>query len=384
MRNCPTEGAVSTGISRKPTAISDEPRPTLQYGERLGRYIINGFAGTGATSFVYRARREDSFEPVAIKVLHPHLMNDDVKRKRFLREAQMMMALRHPNIVQFHEIMELEDEGLAFVMEFIEGETLEGWTNAGAVDEPTLACLFVDLLRGLGQAHRVGIVHRDLKPANVMITEEHGRYVAKIIDFGVARFSQSPTEPEDRTKIVGTAAYISPEEVRDPDTVCEASDIYSVGVMMYEAACGRRPFEGLAIRDLMHAHAETVPASPRSHNPDLTSGFERVILRTLSKSPEGRFRSARELIVALEHAMHEDPSEVLSSEGLADIQTQEWSRALDVLPLDPDERAQSLAFIDYFRTYLMFALTFVMSTGVRGDHADPHYLSRNDSSLPYS
>jgi serine/threonine protein kinase len=384
MRNCPTEGAVSTGISRNPTARSDEPRPTLQYGERLGRYIINGFAGTGATSFVYRARREDSFEPVAIKVLHPHLMNDDVKRKRFLREAQMMMALRHPNIVQFHEIMELEDEGLAFVMEFIEGETLEGWTNAGAVDEPTLACLFVDLLRGLGQAHRVGIVHRDLKPANVMITEEHGRYVAKIIDFGVARFSQSPTEPEDRTKIVGTAAYISPEEVRDPDTVCEASDIYSVGVMMYEAACGRRPFEGLAIRDLMQAHAETVPASPRSHNPDLTSGFERVILRTLSKSPEGRFRSARELIVALEHAMHEDPSEVLSSEALTDIQTQEWSRALDVLPLDPDERAQSLAFIDYFRTYLMFALTFVMSTGVRGDGADPHYLSRNDSSLPYS
>jgi hypothetical protein len=82
--------------------------------------------------------------------------------------------------------------------------------------------------------------------------------------------------------------------------------------------------------------------------------------------------------------MHEDPSEVLSSEALTDIQTQEWSRALDVLPLDPDERAQSLAFIDYFRTYLMFALTFVMSTGVRGDGADPHYLSRNDSSLPYS
>ncbi len=375
---------MSTAISRTPTASSDEPRPTLQYGERLGRYIINGFAGTGATSFVYRARREDSFEPVAIKVLHPHLMNDEVKRKRFLREAQMMMALRHPNIVRFHEIMELEDEGLAFVMEFIEGETLEGWTSAGEVDEPTLACLFVDLLRGLGQAHRVGIVHRDLKPANVMITEDDGRYVAKIIDFGVARFSQSPTEPEDRTKIVGTAAYISPEEVRDPDTVCEASDIYSVGVMMYEAACGRRPFEGLAIRDLMHAHAEVVPASPRSHNPGLTSGFESVILRTLSKSPEGRFSSARELIVALEHAMHEDSSEEISMEVLADLQTSEWSRAMDVLPLDPDERAKSLAFIDYFRTYLMFAFTFVMSTGVRGDGADPHYLNRPDSSLPYN
>ncbi|MEZ4460049.1 MAG: serine/threonine-protein kinase [bacterium] len=197
---------MSSVINRTPDA---GPRPTLRYGDRLGRYVINGFAGTGATSFVYRARREDAFEAVAIKVLHPHLLNDAVKRKRFLREAQMMMTMRHANIVRFHEIIEMEDDGLAFVMEYIEGETLESWTRAGAVDEETLACLFVDLLRGLGQAHRAGIVHRDLKPANVMITENGGRYVAKIIDFGVARFAMAPTEPEDRSKIVGTAAYIS-------------------------------------------------------------------------------------------------------------------------------------------------------------------------------
>lgn len=372
-------GNVNSVISRKPAALDAGAKPTFRYGDRLGRYVINGFAGTGATSFVYRARREDSFEAVAIKVLHPHLMHDEVKRKRFLREAQMMMSLRHPNIVRFHEIIELEDDGLAFVMDYIEGETLEAWTKSGEVDETTLACVFVDILRGVGQAHRAGIVHRDLKPANIMITLEDERYVAKIIDFGVARFSQSPTEPEDRHKIVGTAAYISPEEVRDPDTVCEASDLYSVGVMMYEAACGRRPFEGMPIRDLMRAHAEVTPDSPREHNPNLTSGFERVILQTLNKSPEGRFRSARELIVALERAMSEP--EAFEEVG-EEAPTDEWNRAMSALPTDEVERERSLAVIAYLRNYLFFAFAYMWSTGLRGDGSDPHYLNRSNSSLP--
>lgn len=371
---------MTSPITRSP-AKQEAPRPTYQYGDRLGRYIINGFAGTGATSFVYRARREDTFEPVAIKVLHPQLLNDEVKRKRFLREAQMMMSMRHANIVRFHEILEMDDHGLAFVMEYIEGDTLESWTRAGGVDEETLACLFVDLLRGVGQAHRAGIVHRDLKPANVMITEEGGRYVAKIIDFGVARFSTTPTEPEDRSKIVGTAAYISPEEVRDPDTVCESSDIYSVGVMMYEAACGRRPFEGLPIRDLMKAHAELTPDSPRRYNPNLTSGFEQVILRTLSKSPDGRFKSARELIVALEHAMTAG-DEVVRAAPKVDVTTDEWDQAMESLPTDEHQRSQSLAFIEFIRNYFFFALSFMMTTGLRADAGDPHYLNRSNSSLP--
>lgn len=366
-----------TQINREP---STDPRPTLRYGDRIGDYIINGFAGTGATSFVYRARHESGFESVAIKVLHPHLLQDDVKRRRFLREAHMMMAMRHPNIVQFHEILELGDQ-LAFVMDFIEGKTLESWQKryAQEADEETLTCLFMDILRGVGHAHRHGIVHRDLKPANIMITQAQDRYVAKIIDFGVARFADRPIEPEDKAKIVGTAAYISPEEVRNPELVGPSSDLYSIGVMMYEAACGRRPFEGMAIRDLMKAHSESAPTAPREVRPNLTPGFESVILRTLSKTPDRRFADARELMQALEVAMMgqvpDDPTQ--------DAETKEWGRVIeDSLPLDPEERRRSLEFLIWIRQSMFFMVSLMMSSGYRGDESDPHYLNRNPYDRP--
>lgn len=361
----------------------DRPEPTLRYGDRIGDYLVNGFAGVGATSYVYRGRRLDSFEPVAIKVLHPHLLADAGKRDQFLREARMMMALHHANVVSFHEILELVGGQLAFVMDYIEGETLEDWAGGEAIgDETTLACLFVDILRGLNHAHRHGLVHRDLKPANVLITFERGRYVAKIIDFGVARYADQPASAEDRKKIVGTAAYISPEEVRDPDTVCAASDIYSIGVMMYEAACGRRPFEGMPIRDLMNAHVQREPQSPRALNPNLTPGFEQVILRTLTKTPEGRITSATELIGALESAMYAamvapvaDPCAATDAgsggEG-ADGATLEWSRAVD-----PAAVADRLRFLMMLRQCILFAMTAVLTTGARSDGTDPHYLNRH-------
>lgn len=359
-----------SSIKRQPTS---HPTPTLRYGDRLGDYLINGFAGTGATSFVYRARHESSFESVAIKVLHPHLLEDEVKRRRFLREAHMMMAMRHPNIVRFHEILELGDQ-LAFVMEYIEGRTLETWQKkyAAMADEETLTCLFMDILRGVGNAHRHGIVHRDLKPANVMITQAEDRLVAKIIDFGVARFADRPVEPEDKAKIVGTAAYISPEEVRNPELVGPSSDLYSIGVMMYETACGRRPFEGMPIKELMRAHSEIEPESPREVRPELTPHLERVILRTLSKTPDARFKDARELMVALERAMAGMEDLGVLEEG----PTKEWGRVEDVLPSDPEEKRKALEFLLWIRHSMFFVMAFMMSSGYRGDSQDPHHLNR--------
>lgn len=364
-----------SSISRSPQ-VAREPRPTLRYGDRIGNYIVNGYAGEGATSFVYRGRREDSFEPVAIKVLHPHLLRDETKRTRFLREARMMMGMRHTNVVRFHEILEIGDQ-LAFVMEFIEGQTLEEWhTNPQfELDEATLACLFVDVLRGLGCAHRYQIVHRDLKPANLMITFDGERHIAKIIDFGVARYADQPTSAEDKSKIVGTAAYISPEEVQDPDSVCPASDIYSVGVMMYEAACGKRPFEGMGIRELMKAHVNQNPEAPRSVNPDLTPEFESVIMRSLSKSPETRFETARHVIMALEQAIHAAYEN--AAEPLEEAETQEWSRVVE----ERKEEVERLKFLIYVRQYLMMAMTMLVMTGARGTEDDPHHLNRYDDQM---
>ncbi len=367
-------------IRRKPEARRG-PQPTLKYGDTLGNYVINGFAGTGATSFVYRARRADSFEPVAIKVMHPHLLGDALKRRRFIREAEVMMRLHHPNVVRFEEILEV-DGHLAFVMEYIEGETLSEWrgVHADEVDEQTLACVFVDLLRGLSLAHRAGIVHRDLKPANVLISWQDGRYVAKIIDFGVARLVGEVLDEDERSTIVGTAAYISPEEVVDPEAVCPASDLYSLGVMMYEAACGERPFTGRPVGELLTAHVNEAPRRPRSLNPGLSPGFESVILRTLEKDPTGRFASAPEMIRALEIALSsamEMTSEEWERAALGDELTTEWHRAVE---RERDRRANPV--VSFMRRCLEGAM-LVFSTGTTGRRNDPHHLSRgHDSHLP--
>ncbi len=290
------------GIPANSTA---NPKPTFKFGDKIGEYLINGFAGVGATSYVYRARHETSFEHVAIKVLHPHLLSDKIKRTRFIREAQMMMDFDHPNVVSFHRILD-EADNLAFVMQYIEGVTLEEWLkqNKGKAEQEEVLSIFVDLLRGLNHAHRCGIIHRDLKPANILISklDDENRSCATIIDFGVARFADLPIPAEDRKKIVGTAAYISPEEVRDPETVCAASDIYSIGVMLYEAICGVRPFEGLGVRELMKAHVNSEPLRPSEVNPELNARLEGVILKTLEKTPDQRFQNVTELIDAIECA----------------------------------------------------------------------------------
>lgn len=378
----------TSAISRRPRA--SRPEPTLRYGDRLSKYLINGFAGVGATSYVYRARTLDSFQPVAVKVLHPHLIEDQVKRLRFEREAQMMMRFSHPNVVQFHEIIELADGGLAFVMEYIDGQTLEDWLQtdeAKSVAESTIACLFVDVLRGLNHAHRFGVIHRDLKPANILITQTADRFVAKIIDFGVARFADQPTPPEDKQKIVGTAAYISPEEVRDPDTVCASSDLYSIGVMMFEAACGVRPFEGKPVRELMDAHAYEAPPRPREVNPAITPALESVIMRTLAKTPNERFDSAPQMITALEMAIRSAMHVAAQLEAPAPAvtaRTTEWRRdepsAEEIALATSNDAARFLALC---RQAMLMAFTLLMTSGAEGRDGDPHHLNRaHDFHLP--
>ncbi len=366
----------ATSISRKPRTTSP-PRPTLRHGDRLGDYIITGFAGTGATSYVYRARPVDSFEPVAIKLIHAEQLADPVKRRRFEREAQVMMRLEHPNVVRFHEVI-CHDEQMAFVMEYIEGEPLSAWREryAQELDEGSLSCVFVDILRGLGHAHRHGVVHRDLKPANVLIAWQDERYVAKIIDFGVARWAHTPLDEDERARVVGTAAYISPEEVIDPDQVCASSDLYSLGVMLYEAACGRRPFEGMPVQELMQAHVEQAPERPSAHNPALSLAFESVILRTLQKAPQTRFESAPQMIRALELALTGALAMELGGDSADEaLVTAAWTRA--------QQSAQATALpgrgapvAQFLRRCLQGAFLLLTSTGATTRADDPHYAQR--------
>ncbi len=376
---------MSSTIRRRPTVGDKQPPATLSYGDEFGPYIITGFAGCGATSYVYKARRRDRFEPVAIKVLHPHLVADPTRRLTFYREARIMMRMQHPNVVRFEEILE-EQGTLAFVMEYIDGVTLKEWRGGheAQLDEVELACLFVDILRGVTAAHREGVVHRDLKPGNVLITEEGGRMVAKIIDFGVARFVDDPLTEREKTKITGTAAYISPEEVGNPELVCQASDLYSIGVMLYEAACGRRPFDGAEVRQLLKAHLQGEPDRPRELNPELSQGLEEVILRTLSKTPQSRFRSAPEMIGALEEALcrAQSPTEAMAPAAFDEEEapTVQWQRPQKVG--DVDEVAPR--FGAFLKRCLRAALDVVTATGAEDGRDSCHHLNRRvDGNLPF-
>ena len=377
---------MSSQINRAPKSDAGRPPATLGYGDEFGPYIITGFAGCGATSYVYRARRKDRFDPVAIKVLHPHLVADPTRRLRFYREARIMMRMQHPNVVRFEEIIE-EGNTLAFVMEYIDGVTLQQWrrTHAGEIDEVTLACVFVDILRGVTAAHGEGIVHRDLKPGNILITESDDRSVAKIIDFGVARFVDEPLSEQERSKIIGTAAYVSPEEVGDPDKVCQASDLYSIGVMLYEAACGQRPFDAKEVRDLLEAHVRRDPQRPRAVNPGLSSSLEEVILRTLDKSPGQRFASAPEMIGALEWALHQPDAGTVGAggpEAAADMApTTQWYRPTTMINREPKQRP---SFGRFFRRCLEAAVVLVTTTGAEGGEDARHYLNRSsDPVMPF-
>ena len=190
---------------------------------------------------------------------------------------------------------------------------------------------------------------------------------------------------EEKSKILGTAAYISPEEVANPEQICPASDIYSIGVMLYEAACGRRPFQGMPIRDLMDAHVGERPPRPSEFNPGLTPAFESVILKTLQKQPDGRFESAPEMIRGLElalqgaMAMSEEEWRLVDEVDEAQMTT-EWHRAIERAAV---RRANPV--LSWMRRCMESAFVLFASTGARANTMsanDPHYIHRSDLDIP--
>ncbi len=372
----------SRGSSHSRPSRRPRDNSPLQYGDRIGPYLITGFAGRGGTSYVYRARRQDSFEPVAIKVLHPRFVDDARKRRKFFREARLLLRMEHPNIVGFREILDEQDH-VAFVMDYIEGATLDTWLDRheGGLDESTLIALFVDVLRGVAHTHERGIIHRDLKPSNILIEHSGGRLRARLIDFGVARQADRPLRRDELDKIEGTAAYISPEEIRDPETVCRSSDLYSLGVVMYEAACGRRPFEADDSSRLFAAHTSQTPPSPRACQSDLSSALASILLKALAKRPVSRFGSADEMIEALERAVRRRIGERTRGEFAVEevVETQEWSRDDETPAREQPEWTSDEAERLPLLMWLEMALTVVLSTGHTGRDNDPHHLSRDHS-----
>lgn len=268
-------------------------------GQTLSHYRILGQIGAGGMGVVYRAHDERLDRDVAIKVLPPGTLADESARKRLRKEALALAKLNHPNIATIHDF-DTQDGNDFLVMEHVSGVTLAEKLASGALPEREVVSIGTQIAQTLEDAHEQGIVHRDLKPGNVMVTAR-GR--VKLLDFGLAKVLRpSDTAATESMPELGgpggTLPYMAPEQFRGsmPDA---RSDIYALGVVLYEMATGQRPFTGTVATALIADILGTAPSPPGRFQPRLSPKLEQVILKCLEKEPEARYQSAKELAVDL-------------------------------------------------------------------------------------
>src|ERR1035437_7472377 len=260
-----------------------------------GRYRVLSRLGSGGMADVYLAQDQLLGREVAVKVLHHHFAEDQEFVERFKREASSAAALSHPNIVGIFDRGEWNDT-YYIAMEYVAGRSLKAIVrDDGPLDPATAIDLVIQILRGARFAHRRGVIHRDLRPHTVIIDEE-GR--ARVTDFGIARAGAS-----DMTltgSIMGTAQYLSPEQAQG-FAVTAASDIYSIGVILYELLTGVVPFEGESAVAIAFKQVSAQPRPPSELNPALPASLDAVVMRALAKDPAARYSDADALIAALQH-----------------------------------------------------------------------------------
>jgi serine/threonine protein kinase len=262
-----------------------------------GRYRVLSRLGSGGMADVWLAEDTHLQRQVALKVLHRRFAQDREFVERFRREAESAAGLQHPNIVSVYDRGEFE--GTYYIaMQYVDGPTLKGLIDAGLDPEQAVA-LIRQVLEAARFAHRHGIVHRDLKPQNVIVD---GEGKAIVTDFGIARAGVS--EITQTGSVMGTPHYLSPEQAQGFE-VTAVSDLYSVGVLLYEALTGRVPFEGESAVAVAMKQVSQTPQRPSSINPRVSPALDAVVMRALEKDPGERFQSADAFIAALDAAMRE-------------------------------------------------------------------------------
>ena len=268
-------------------------------GTRLGPYEIAAQIGAGGMGEVYRARDVRLHRDVAIKVLPANLPAASQARERFEREARAIAALQHPNICTIYDVGETDDRLTYLVMELLHGETLQQRLARGSMDGAALIDTALSLADALSDAHGAGVVHRDIKPANIFLTDRG----PKILDFGLAKTSAGADHAPSvaQTALVtapgatlGTVAYMSPEQLRGED-VDERSDLFSLGLVLYEMATGRPAFVGATAAVVAAAILNETPQPPRRTRPDLDPRLERIVLKAIEKDRARRYQHAGDL-----------------------------------------------------------------------------------------
>ena len=262
-------------------------------GQRIGDYEILGVLGAGGMGKVYKVRNTISDRIEAMKVLLANLAAQKELADRFLREIKLLASLDHPNIAKLNTALTLDNQ-LVMMMEYVDGVTLASRLLQGPIAPADAANYSDQVLSALGYAHKLNVIHRDVKPANMMLTSQG---VVKLMDFGIAR-------PNDEAGMTSTGAtlgsmnYMSPEQVRC-EPVDQRSDLYSMGVSIYEMVTGKLPFRGHSNYSVMSAHLQETPKPPIAVRPDLPKGLSDIILMAMAKDPRERFQTAEAFEAAL-------------------------------------------------------------------------------------
>ena len=263
-------------------------------GKTISHYKILEKLGGGGMGIVYKAEDTKLKRMVALKFLPPHVSLDNEVKERFMHEAQAASALDHNNICTIYEIGESEDGQMYMAMALYEGETLQDKIERGPLPIKEAIDIAAQIAEGLAKAHGKEIVHRDIKPANIMITSDG---IAKILDFGLAKLSGRTKLTKEGTTL-GTVAYMSPEQVRG-EAVDKRTDIWALGVILYEMIAGKSPFEADYEQAIMYSIVNEEPQPPTALRTDMPMELEKIVKKCLQKNPVNRYQHSEELIVDL-------------------------------------------------------------------------------------
>lgn len=271
---------------------------TFKPGENVGPYQVIAQLGQGGMASVYKAYHPALDRYVALKVMHQAFNQDSTFISRFQREARVVAKLEHPNIVPVYDFA--DHAGSPFlVMKFIEGDTLKARLNRGPLNAREIELVADTVGSALAYAHKQGVLHRDVKPSNVLISGDGIMYLA---DFGLARIVQAVESTLSADAIMGTPQYISPEQAMGKKDLDGRTDIYSLGVMLYEMVVGRVPFNADTPFSIIHDHIYTPLPLPQSVNSSVPEPVQRVLLKSLAKDRDDRFQTVEQLIAAFKSA----------------------------------------------------------------------------------
>ncbi|MCJ7824067.1 MAG: protein kinase, partial [Anaerolineales bacterium] len=286
-------------------------------GENVGPYRIIEQLGQGGMATVFKAYHASLDRYVAIKVLHPAFKEEPNFLSRFQREARVVARLEHPNIVPIYDFAEHNGQPY-LVMKFIEGQTLKARINEKPLTKEEAVEIVSAVGGALAYAHKQGVLHRDVKPSNVLLSPDGLIYLA---DFGLARMAQAGASTLSKDVMLGTPQYISPEQGQGLRDLDHGTDIYSLGVLLYEMVVGRVPFNADTPFSIIHDHIYTPLPLPTAVNPNVPEVVERVLLKSLAKDRKDRFENVEQQVQAFRGAVLEGEGaflETLASQPAAD------------------------------------------------------------------